>query len=182
MRRLYTRRGDLGETDLLGERVAKDDPRVELIGDLDETTSVLGLARSLSGAGRAGQILVDIQRDLYRVMADLAFVTDSRPPGYETTHEWVDRIEALTDQLTSEVEMPRQFILPGETQASAAIDVARTVVRRAERQAVQLFRAGEIRNEQIVAYLNRLSSLLFVLARLVEAEQGAHAAPAKKST
>jgi cob(I)alamin adenosyltransferase len=182
MRRLYTRRGDLGETDLLGERVAKDDPRVELIGDLDETTSMLGLARSIVGPGRDSQILIDVQRDLYRVMADLAFVSDTRPPGFETNHEWVDRIETLTDSLMSEVEMPRQFILPGETQASAAIDVARTVVRRAERQAVHLFRVGVIRNEQIVAYLNRLSSLLFVLARLVEAEQGARAAQAKQST
>src|SRR5215211_3841311 len=73
MRRLYTRRGDLGETDLLGDRVAKDDPRIELIGELDETTSFLGLARSLSRSERANQILVDLQRDLYRVMADLAF-------------------------------------------------------------------------------------------------------------
>ena len=93
MRRLYTRRGDLGETDLLGERVAKDDPRIDLIGELDETTSVLGLARSVSKSERGNQILIDIQRDLYRVMADLAFVTDTRPPGYETSAEWVERIE-----------------------------------------------------------------------------------------
>lgn len=182
MRRLYTRRGDLGETDLLGERVAKDDPRIDLIGELDETTSFLGLARSLIEPGRSSKMLVDLQRDLYRVMADLAFVTDTRPPGYETTHEWVDRIESLTDQLMSEVEMPRQFILPGETHSSAAIDVARAVVRRAERQAVHLTRTGVITNQQIVAYLNRLSSLLFVLARFVEAEQGTHAEQAKQST
>jgi cob(I)alamin adenosyltransferase len=81
--------------------------------------------------------------------------------------------------LTSEVELPRQFVLPGETQASAALDLARAVVRRAERQAVHLFRAKVVTNEQIVAYLNRLSSLLFVLARLVEAELGAHAEQAK---
>ena len=174
MRRLYTRRGDLGETDLLGERVAKDDPRIDLIGELDETTSVLGLARSLSSSERGNQILIDIQRDLYRVMADLAFVTDTRPPGYETSAEWVERIETLTDQLTSEIELPRQFVLPGETQASAALDVARAVVRRAERQAVHLYRTKVITNEHIVGYLNRLSSLLFVLARFVEAEQGAH--------
>ena len=176
MRRLYTRRGDLGETDLLGERVAKDDPRIDLIGELDETTSILGLARSLSTSERGNQILIDIQRDLYRVMADLAFVTDTRPPGYETSAEWVERIEELTDQLTAEVELPRQFVLPGETQSSAALDVARAVVRRAERQAVHLYRTKVITNEHIVGYLNRLSSLLFVLARFVEAEQGAHAA------
>jgi cob(I)alamin adenosyltransferase len=180
MRRLYTRRGDLGETDLLGERVSKDDPRIDLLGDLDETTSVLGLARSLSRSTRANQILVDLQRDLYRVMADLAFVTDARPPGYETSREWVERVEQLTDQLTAEVEIPREFVLPGETQPSAALDVARAVVRRAERQAVRLHQAGAITNEQIVGYLNRLSSLLFVLARLVEAEMGTHAEQAKQ--
>jgi cob(I)alamin adenosyltransferase len=182
MRRLYTRRGDLGETDLLGERVGKDDPRIDLIGELDETTSVLGLARSLSSSQRGNLILVDLQRDLYRVMADLAFVTDTRPAGYETSPEWVERIEELTDQLTAEVELPRQFVLPGETQASAALDVARAVVRRAERQAVRLYRSRVITNEHIVGYLNRLSSLLFVLARYVEAEQGAQAEQAKKST
>lgn len=182
MRRLYTRRGDLGETDLLGERVAKDDPRIDLIGELDETTSLLGLARSMTTSSRATAILIDLQRDLYRVMADLAFVTDTRPPGYETNKEWVERIETLTDQLTSEVELPRQFVLPGETQASAALDVARAVVRRAERQAVHLFRANVVTNEQIVAYLNRLSSLLFVLARLVEAELGAHAEQARQTS
>jgi cob(I)alamin adenosyltransferase len=181
MRRLYTRRGDLGETDLLGDRVAKDDPRIELIGELDETTSFLGLARSLGRSERVNQILVDLQRDLYRVMADLAFVTDTRPPGYETTQEWVERVEQVTDQLTAEVEIPRQFVLPGETQASAALDVARAVVRRAERQAVHLHRTGVVTNEHVVGYLNRLSSLLFVLARLVEAEQGAHAEQAKQN-
>ena len=181
MRRLYTRRGDLGETDLLGERVAKDDPRIDLIGELDETTSLLGLARSFMSSERSNQILVDVQRDLYRVMADLAFVTETRPPGYETDKEWVEKIEQLTDQLTAEVEIPRQFVLPGGTQPSAALDVARAVVRRAERQAVHLFRTNVITNEQIVAYLNRLSSLLFVLARLVEAELGTHAEQAKQT-
>lgn len=182
MRRLYTGRGDLGETDLLGERVRKDDPRVDLIGELDETTSWLGMARSLAPGERASEILVSIQRDLYRVMADLAFVAETRPPGYETTHEWVDRIEELTDQLSGEIEIARQFVLPGGTQVSAALDVSRAVVRRAERQAVRLLRERQITNQQIVAYLNRLSSLLFVLARFVEAEAGAQAEQAKRSS
>jgi cob(I)alamin adenosyltransferase len=179
MRRLYTGRGDLGETDLLGERVTKDDPRIDLIGELDETTSWLGLARAVAGIDRVNEILIGVQRDLYRVMADLAFVTETRPPGFETSAEWVERIELLTDQLTGEVEIGRQFVLPGETQASAALDVARAVVRRAERQAVHLFREGVITNEHVVGYLNRLSSLLFVLARFVEHELGTRAATAK---
>ena len=177
--RLYTRRGDLGETDLLGERVSKDDPRIDLLGELDETTSYLGLARSFVDLERVSSVLIDVQRDLYRIMADLAFVTDVRPAGYETSAEWVERIEEITDALTAEITLPRQFVLPGGTQASAALDVARAVVRRAERQAVQLFRAEVITNEQIVSYLNRLSSLLFVLARFVEAELGTQAEQAK---
>jgi cob(I)alamin adenosyltransferase len=180
--RLYTRRGDLGETDLLGERVSKDDPRIDLIGELDETTSLLGLARSVIESERAAGIVIDLQRDLYRIMADLAFVTDVRPAGYETSAEWVEHIEETTDALTAEITLPRQFVLPGGSQASAALDVSRAVARRAERQAVHLFRAGVITNEQIVSYLNRLSSLLFVLARFVEAEQGTRAEQAKGST
>src|SRR5215210_2407875 len=142
MMRLYTRRGDQGETDLLGERVAKDDPRIDLIGELDETTSLLGLARSFIESERAAGIVIDVQRDLYRVMADLAFVGDVHPPGYVTSLEWVDRIGSLTDELSGEITLPRQFVLPGGTQASAALDVCRAVVRRAERQAVRLFRTN----------------------------------------
>ncbi|HQY30573.1 MAG TPA: cob(I)yrinic acid a,c-diamide adenosyltransferase [Thermomicrobiales bacterium] len=182
MRKLYTRRGDFGETDLLGERVSKDDPRIDLMGDLDETTSSLGFARSLIGPGRLADIVIEVQRDLYRVMADLAFVSETRPPGFETNAEWVTNIEAITDTLTAEIELPRAFVLPGETQPSAALDVARTVVRRAERHAVYLYRAEVITNEHIVSYLNRLSSLLFILARHVEADLGQTAARARTET
>ncbi len=181
MRKLYTRRGDLGETDLLGERVTKDDPRIDLIGELDETTSALGVARSQIVNERVSGIIIEIQRDLYRVMADLAFVTDTRPPVFETTAEWVQRIEDLTDTLTAEIELPRQFVLPGETQPSAAIDLCRAIVRRAERQAVHLYREQIITNEHIVGFLNRLSSLLFLLARFVEADLGATAQRAKST-
>jgi cob(I)alamin adenosyltransferase len=180
MRKLYTRRGDLGETDLLGERVTKDDPRIDLIGELDETTSALGVARSLIEDERIAGIVIDVQRDLYRVMADLAFVTDTRPPGFETTAEWVERIEHLTDSLTSEIELPRQFVLPGETKQSAALDLCRAIVRRAERQAVHLYRQQIITNEHVVGYLNRLSSLLFILARHIESDLGTRAPQAKQ--
>ena len=182
MRKLYTRRGDFGETDLLGERVSKDDPRIDLMGDLDETTSSLGFARSLIGPGRLADIVIEVQRDLYRVMADLAFVSETHPPGFETTSEWVTNIEAITDTLTAEIDLPRAFVLPGETQPSAALDVARSVVRRAERHAVYLYRAEVITNEHIVSYLNRLSSLLFILARHVEADLGQTAARARTET
>jgi len=170
--RLYTTLGDQGQTDLLGERVVKDDPRVDLIGDLDEATSAIGLARASIASERVSALLVDVQRDLYRVMADLAFVTEVKPERAVVTEEVVLRIGALTDELSGEIELPRQFILPGETVGSAALDVARAVIRRAERRAVTLTNAGVVENPQIVAYLNRLSSLLFIAARFVEAGLG----------
>ena len=170
--RLYTKRGDDGRTDLLGERVTKDDPRIELLGDLDEATSQLGVARAAVESEWVRELLIGVQRDLYALMAELAFVTDVRPEGYTVTPEAVERVERQTDELGEAIELPRAFILPGETVPSAALDVARTVIRRAERRAVALAHAGGITNPLILAYLNRLSSLLFLAARYVEAEAG----------
>jgi cob(I)alamin adenosyltransferase len=170
--RLFTRTGDAGMTDLLGDRVAKDDPRIELIGTIDEVTSQLGFGRALSASERAHEWLIEVQRDLYKIMAELAFSDDLRPAGYVIAADRIDRLEELTDLLSAEVELPKQFILPGETASGAALDVARTVVRRAERQAVTLFRAEAIKNPEILRYFNRLSSLLFMLARLEDRDAG----------
>src|SRR5688500_323747 len=115
--RLFTGKGDTGSTDLLGERVGKDDPRIGLIGALDETTSFIGFARALSGLERSSEWAIEVQRDLYQIMAELAFVDEIRPDAYVLKAERVDRLEALTDQLSAEIELPRQFILPGETPA-----------------------------------------------------------------
>jgi cob(I)alamin adenosyltransferase len=179
VRKLYTTRGDRGETDLLGERVGKDDPRIEVIGALDEATSSVGLARALVTSERAGPLLIEVQRDLYRIMAELAFTDELRPPGYVLAAERITWLERITDELTAEVEVPPQFILPGETLPSAALDVARTVVRRAERLAVALQREGHLANGEILRYLNRLSSLLFILARFEERAAGATASKAR---
>ena len=179
MRKLYTTRGDRGETDLLGERVAKDDPRIEVIGALDEATSAIGLGRALATTERAGPLLIEVQRDLYKIMAELAFTDELRPAGYTLAEGRVAWLEEITDELTAEVELPPQFILPGETVPGATLDVARTVVRRAERLAVSLQREGHLANEQILRYLNRLSSLLFILARFEERAAGATARNAK---
>ena len=177
--RLFTGKGDGGETDLLGERVGKSDPRIALIGALDEATSSIGLARAHSGDDRANEWAKETQRDLYQIMAELAFIDELRPDAYVLPAERVTRLEELTDQLTVEIELPRHFILPGETVAGAAFDVARTVVRRAEREAVSLATSGHPINREIVRYLNRLSSLLFMLARAEEARDGATAPKAK---
>jgi cob(I)alamin adenosyltransferase len=171
--RFYTGRGDDGTTDLLGARVGKDDPRIEAIGDLDETTSAIGLGRSLAATEVVKAPLVEAQRDLYRIMAELAFAPEIRPASYELGQERVEWLGAATDRLTEGVELPREFILPGESTAGAALDVARTVTRRAERRVVALASAGEPVNPTILGYLNRLSSLLFIAARVEDAAAGA---------
>jgi cob(I)alamin adenosyltransferase len=170
--RLFTGKGDQGMTDLLGERVGKDDPRIALIGSLDEVTSQLGFGRAVAASPRSGEWLIEVQRDLYKIMAELAFTDELRPAGYVLGEDRVDRLEELTDGLSTEVELPRQFILPGDSVAGAALDVARAVSRRAERTAVELAREGQMNNPQVLRYLNRLSSFLFILARLEDREAG----------
>jgi len=177
--RLYTGLGDSGSTDLLGERVAKDDPRIEILGDLDEATSAAGLGRALAQSERTKELIAEVQRDLYRIMAELAFTDELRPAEYHLATERVTWLETVTDEFTAALNLPPRFILPGDTVPGAALDVARTVVRRAERVAVALHHAGHVGNEQILRYLNRLSSLLFILARYEDHEAGVTPRPAK---
>src|SRR5688500_9032785 len=113
--RFFTGKGDQGTTDLLGARVGKDDPRIGAIGELDETTSAIGFARALASAERSKDALIEVQRDLYRIMAELAFTPDLRPAALHLAAERVAWLETLTDALTAEVELPPQFILPGDT-------------------------------------------------------------------
>jgi cob(I)alamin adenosyltransferase len=180
--RLYTGKGDQGSTDLLGERVRKDDPRIELIGTLDETTSAIGLARALAAHEEVNARAIETQRDLYRIMAELAFTDELRPASYTFGADRVDWLGALTDQLTDRIELPRQFVVPGDTAGGGAFDVARTIARRAERLAVALHQQGHLNNGEILRYLNRLSSLLFVLARTVDAASGRPPIEAKSGT
>jgi len=177
--RFYTGLGDDGTTDLLGARVAKDDPRIDALGSLDEATSAIGLARSVTTNDRVREDLVVVQRDLYQIMAELAFTAELRPAAYEFAQDRVDWLEAETDDLAASVELPRQFILPGESTPGAALDVARTVARRGERQVVALGRAGHPVNPAILSYLNRLSSLLFIAARVEDREAGSDPRRAK---
>jgi cob(I)alamin adenosyltransferase len=169
----YTRLGDDGSTDLLGARVTKDDPRIEALGALDEASSDIGLGRSMAAVNRVAEALERTQRDLYRIMAELAFTSELRPASYTLAQERVDWLEAETDALAASIELPREFVLPGESTPGAALDVARTVVRRAERQAVVLARGADDLNPVILGYLNRLSSLLFLAARVEDHAAGA---------
>lgn len=162
----YTRCGDDGCTGLLGsERVPKYDPRPEAYGTVDEAQAALGLARAGACTSHTGEIVLYIQRDLYVLMAELAAAGDAGSPfagGITAAH--VAQLESWVVEAETQVEMPREFVIPGDSQPGAALHLARTVVRRAERLAVRLREEGSLDNEQVIRYLNRLSSLLFVLA------------------
>ncbi len=170
MPKIYTRYGDQGQTGLLyGGRVSKADPRCEAYGTTDEAVSALGLARALSNDLRVKEIILQAQRELFTVGAELA--TD--PKGYETflkhfqptTAEMVTRLEQLIDKLNEELTLPRSFIIPGASPASAALDLARSTLRRAERRVVELKEKGLLVNDEVLRYLNRLADMLFILAR-----------------
>jgi cob(I)alamin adenosyltransferase len=177
--RFYTGLGDDGTTDLLGARVAKDDPRIDALGSLDETTSAIGLARSMAVDGRVREDLVAVPRDLYRIMAELAFTPELRPAAYDFEVDRVDWLGVETDGLATGVDLPREFILPGESPPGAALDVARAVTRRGERQVVALVHGGYQVNPTILSYLNRLSSLLFIAARVEDRAAGSDPKRAK---
>ena len=164
MSTFYTRKGDDGTTGLLGEgRLPKYHPRMEAIGSLDEATAALGLARSLVQHAALEPILLQAQRDLYGLMAEVAATPQNAAQFRSIDAMRVAWLENETDTLTATVEMPKEFILPGETQGSGALALARTVIRRAERRVAELLDAGELENQDLLRYLNRLSSLCFVL-------------------
>ena len=164
--KLYTRMGDEGYTGVLGrERVPKYDLRPSAYGDVDEATSFLGVAKTLTMSAHHRVLLQQIQHDLYALMADLATLPEATTRPAWLKGERVDWLETQTDALEAAIEIPPAFILPGDSQAGAILDVARAVVRRAERQVARLYHQGELRNNDPLRYLNRLSSLLFVLAR-----------------
>ena len=159
--KIYTRRGDDGSTALgSGERLRKDSPLPEAYGAVDEAQAVLGLVRADAGDELA-ELVESIQRDLWRVMGDMADATR----GDGVTSEMVRRLETQIDSLGDRFEMPAEFLVPGQTYSAALLDLARTVVRRAERRALTSD-AGD----SVLAYLNRLSDLLWVMARWQEDE------------
>lgn len=182
--KIYTKKGDDGTTGLLyGGRVSKDDRRTEVYGTLDETVSALGIARAGGLVERVEDIVVRIQRELFVVGAQLA-TSDENQHKLETGVSKVEApmtalLEFDIDALIAEHPLPQEFILPGETPGSAGLDLARSTIRRAERQAVSLDRDGLVPDAEILRYLNRLSDLLFVLARYEEAERGHRAKPSR---
>ena len=170
--KIYTRRGDDGSTGLLyGGRVRKDSPVPTACGDVDEAQAALGVARAGTTAGsEMDGLVVGLERDLWILMAELATAPEHRErlvPGRTlVTAEMVGALEPLIDDLTGRFKAPTEFVLPGQTGMAAALDLARAVVRRAERSALAVAAPGS----HVVPYLNRLSDLLWAMARWQEDE------------
>lgn len=182
--RIYTKKGDDGTTGLLyGGRVAKDDARTQVYGTLDETVSALGIARAGGLSPRGEAIAIRIQREMFVTGAQLATSEENQSKLTEGVSKvdagMTKRAEDDIDALIEAHPLPQEFILPGATMGSAGLDLARSTIRRAERQAVTMDREGLVPDPEILRYLNRVSDLLFALARYEEAEQGLRADPSR---
>ncbi len=175
--KIYTRTGDKGGTALFGGgRVSKDHPRVEAYGDVDELNAALGVARSVELMPRIDEVLVPIQKDLFAIGALLA-TPDHNKMREQLSKARIDderiaELERAIDSCEAELEPLRSFIIPGGTTKSAALHLARTICRRAERKVVHLSAEVELPS-LVVVYLNRLSDLLFMLARVANKRAGA---------
>ena len=167
MSKFFTRTGDDGYAGLLGEgRVPKSDLRIETVGTIDEASAALAVARAgvLSGEG---PVVIQVQRDLYGIMGEVAATAKNAERFRVIGSEQVAWIEEQIERISKGVESIGEFIVPGDTPSGAAFDMARTVVRRAERRMAELAFRGDIQNPELLKYLNRLSSLCYVL-ELVE--------------
>ncbi len=189
-----TGRGDDGTTGLLfgGKRVFKDDPRTEAYGAIDEAVAALGLARAELGLkaqygtlprvlDRLPELILRFQRELFVAAAQLATApgaADRQKPGESrVSAEMVAGLDDLLAQTEAAIELPREFVVPGETRLSASLELARTIVRRAERRAVAIGRSDPLPGDQLVPYLNRLADLLWILARAAEQGESRAATP-----
>lgn len=183
--KIYTKKGDAGTTGLLyGGRVDKDDIRTEVYGTLDETVSALGVARAGGLETRVEEVVIRLQKEMFVVGAQLATADEHqnrlREGVSKVSPSMTERAEADIDALVGEHPIPQEFILPGETPGSAGLDLARSIIRRAERAATRMNRAGLVPDPEILRYLNRASDLLFVLARHEEAERGLRPQPSRQ--
>ncbi|MFB6272982.1 MAG: cob(I)yrinic acid a,c-diamide adenosyltransferase [Salinibacter sp.] len=174
--RIYTRTGDDGTTALFGgERVGKGNPLIDAYGTVDETNSIVGLARAHlkeePGEERLDPVLGELQEELFVLGADLATPTDATPVVERIDEQHVEALEERIDRFEADLPSLDRFILPGGTPAGASLHSARTVCRRAERHIVQASTSTPI-NEQAIVYLNRLSDLFFVMARWVNQQAG----------
>ena len=185
MVKIYTKKGDDGTTGLLyGGRVDKNDIRTEVYGTLDETVSALGVARGAGLVPRVEEIVVRVQREMFVAGAELATREGSEGKLLtgvsKVSPEMAEEAERDIDELLEAHPLPKEFLLPGESLGAAALDLARSIVRRAERQAVTMQRAGLIKDAEVLRYLNRVSDLLYACARYEEGERGRSAKPSRE--
>ena len=178
---IYTRAGDDGTTGLLGEnRLPKYHPRMETLGVLDEASAALGLARALCKVPEIETILKDVQRDLYSIMSEVAATPENALQFKILVPRRVQWLESQVDAITTQAPVPPEFILPGDSISGAALALARTIVRRAERRVAELLDTGELENRVLLLYLNRLSSLCFALEVFENAQAGKPTSLAKE--
>jgi cob(I)alamin adenosyltransferase len=174
--KIYTRKGDDGTTSLwYGGRVAKTDARTEAYGSIDEANSALGMARALCKAENQADLhatILSLQQDLFVAGAELATspeAADRLQDGVSRiTAEMVEAVEVEIDRYMNQVDLPPHFVIPGGTELSAALDVARSVIRRAERRTVELRDSEGLASDAVLRYLNRASDLAFALARFAD--------------
>lgn len=170
---IATKRGDTGKTDLIGgTRVSKAELRIEAYGTVDELNSMMGLARSICEDREVHDLTKTIQRELFVVSGAIANPLSNLKDPPDVTGEMVDILTEHVSRIERMEGILADWSLPGEHSAAAAFDVARTICRRAERHAVRMIEAGEDLSEHVVAYLNRLSDLLWLFGRLVELRAG----------
>ena len=168
--KIYTKQGDAGKTSLfMGGVVSKSHLRIETCGSLDNAVSAIGLARSLSKNSAITTLLLDLQHDLFTISAEISSVQDltlneTKILIIQESH--VRKLEKKLDEFREEIDISKEFVLPGGSSGSASIDLARALVRSSERKIVEFNESGELKNQKIIQYINRLSDLLFVMARL----------------
>ena len=169
--KVYTRAGDQGETSLVGgRRVSKANIRVDAYGEVDELNSLIGLARARLDDKEIDETLAKIQNQLFTVGADLASPSDVDSPRIDAA--LITALEKQADSFLKQLEPLKEFVLPGGSEAAATLHLARAVARRAERRVVELAHAADV-NPRAISYLNRLSDLLFILARVANNRAGA---------
>jgi cob(I)alamin adenosyltransferase len=160
----FTRKGDDGTTGLLGdERVPKFHLRPATYGTLDEASAALGFARALALSGTTRELILEVQRDLYKIMAEVAAIPEEAARFRSIDADRITWLESQIELIGDQVEMPTGFVLSGDSKGGAALDLARTIIRRGERLIVQLEHEHGLDNAHLLPYLNRLSSLCFLL-------------------
>ena len=179
----FSRRGDDGLTDLIGgPRLPKDDLRITALGEVDEATSAIGLARASARGDDTRAALLHVQKDLYLLMADVATAAGKALDQPRLAQPQIDGLEQLIAGFDSRVAIPKEFVAPGDSVGGATLDLARAIVRRAERTIAHLLHTGSGANPDMVSYLNRLSSLLFGLARYEDTLAGVQPTISKEIT